>query len=253
MAPWTLCGISLTMSLRETRNRVGLRTPPWGTPSFSVFFRLYALSVVQVLWDPLIHSASPTTLLELPPEAILQDFVIRHLHVYLHRQCMLFVLEAILDLLGYVCRSLDLQWNEVGGILPTLEWWCCSAPGSKLAVSWSHALGACPRSWWGWWGDRHLHDTSLSLCCGGILVHSALQSFFSFFKFAGINCKMPRFFRCKTIPNHQPSTTVLDSCYVLVLICCVLSFQTKHFHFGLPCPMYIIPEVLWFVHLLCSF
>ena len=66
---------------------------------------------------------------------------------------------------------------------------------------------------------------------------------------------------CRTSPNHQPSTTVLDSWYeVFVLICCVwfppnvlLCIRTKHLHFGLVCPKDIVPEVLCFVQMqLCK-
>jgi len=57
-------------------------------------------------------------------------------------------------------------------------------------------------------------------------------------------------FGSKTSPNHQPSTTVLDSYYVeFVVVCCVwfspnlvLRIITKHLHFGLIMVMYW----LWF-------
>ena len=57
----------------------------------------------QVLGDPLVHTSRYTTFLELvKSEPVFPDPVICLLHVYAHCQCMLFILEAILDLLGNV-------------------------------------------------------------------------------------------------------------------------------------------------------
>ena len=69
--------------------------------------------ISQVLGDPLVHTSRYTTFLEFKSEPIFPDPVICLLHVYPHCQSMLFILEAILDLLGNV-RHLVLS----GMVLP---------------------------------------------------------------------------------------------------------------------------------------
>ena len=56
--------------------------------------------ICQVLGDPLVHTSRYTTFLEFKSEPIFPDPVICLLHVYPHHQSMLFILKAILDLLG---------------------------------------------------------------------------------------------------------------------------------------------------------
>ena len=101
----TLLGMSLTMSLMKTRNKVGMKTPPRGTPSFSVFFgyKFHSRGLgLSVLGDPLVHTPRYTIFLEFKSGPIFPDPVICLLHGYPHRQSMLFILKAVLDLLGNV-------------------------------------------------------------------------------------------------------------------------------------------------------
>ena len=58
--------------------------------------------ICQVLGDPMVHTSLYTTFIEFQAEPIFPDLVIGLLHVYPHRQSMLFILKAILDLLGNV-------------------------------------------------------------------------------------------------------------------------------------------------------
>ena len=73
----------------------------------------FGVPICQVLGDTLVHTSRYTTFLEFKSEPIFPDPVICLLHVYPHCQCMLLILEAILDLLGNV-RHLVLS----GMVLP---------------------------------------------------------------------------------------------------------------------------------------
>ena len=97
------------MSLLKTRNKVVLKTPPWGTYSLSIFLRLLVLFTWardflfirywEIHWC--MNTSCSTAILEFQaePEPIFPDLIVYLFHVYPHHQSVLFLL-AILNILG---------------------------------------------------------------------------------------------------------------------------------------------------------
>ena len=107
MALGILQGKSLMMSLMKTRNKIGFKTPHWGTPSLSSVYVNSGLPVIQKLRDLLAHTAGFTTFLEFQAESIFPDLVACLFHVYPHCQSAVCPVSRHQSF-GH-CRSLGLQ------------------------------------------------------------------------------------------------------------------------------------------------